>query len=462
MLATDADGTPAGSQFAMKKKEALEPVPRFDELGISPELLQVLERVEYHHPTAVQHGFIPIALQGQDVIGQARTGTGKTAAFAIPMWERFKELNKVRRPRGLVLVPTRELAAQVLIEVQRLAPREQLHAVSIVGGERMRGQELRLRSGTHIVVGTPGRVIDMVKRRILDLSKIEVIVLDEADRMLDIGFRPDIEYILKHTPKERQTLLLSATLPPPIMRLAQRYMQQPAHLDCSQTGVSSDTIEQFYFTVAPNKKFELLCRLLMRERPKQAIVFCRTKRRTDEICRRLSERLKGVGMMHGDMKQSERNRMMARFRDGTTKVLVATDVVGRGIDVTGISHIINYDVPEDCDDYVHRVGRTGRMGRQGVSFTFVSLDEGDVLTRIEMRIDRLLKRDHIDLTPERASELESARSADVKGDNGRQRPSSSSRKGDSEPSKTAKEPDKSADAPPAPSSRYRRKHRRAL
>ncbi|HEY6565775.1 MAG TPA: DEAD/DEAH box helicase, partial [Pirellulaceae bacterium] len=371
------------------KKTPPEPVPHFHDLGISPEILTVLERVEYHHPTAVQHGFIPLALQGRDVIGQARTGTGKTAAFAIPMWERFKELNKVRRPRGLVLVPTRELAAQVYNEIQRLAPREHLHAVSIVGGERLRGQELKLRSGTHIVVGTPGRVIDMIKRHILDLSKIEVLVLDEADRMLDIGFRPDIEYILKHSPKERQTFLLSATMPPPIQRLAQRYMKEPEHLDCSQTGVGNETIEQSYFTVAPNKKFELLCRLLMRERPKQAIVFCRTKRRTDEICRRLSEKLKGVGMMHGDMRQTERNRVMTRFRQGQVCVLVATDVVGRGIDVTGISHIINYDVPEDSDDYVHRVGRTGRMGRDGISFTFVTLDEGDFLTRIEMRIDRL-------------------------------------------------------------------------
>jgi len=213
--------------------------------------------------------------------------------------------------------------------------------------------------------------------------------------MLDIGFRPDIEKILRRCPQSRQTLLLSATIPPPVKRLAERYMRAPEMLDFSSKDLAVETIEQYYFTVDPERKFDLLVKLVEREQPQQAIVFCRTRRGTDKVCRRLTEVVKAVDTIHGDLVQSARDRVMRRFREGKIKVLVATDVVGRGIDVTSISHIINYDVPQFCDDYVHRVGRTGRMGREGVAFTFVSPEEGNELTRIEMRINRLLKRDEI-------------------------------------------------------------------
>jgi len=213
--------------------------------------------------------------------------------------------------------------------------------------------------------------------------------------MLDIGFRPDIEKILRRCPQSRQTLLLSATIPPPVRRLAQRYMREPEELDFSPQDVTVETIEQFYFTVDPERKFDLLVELLKRDEPHQAIIFCRTKRGTDKVYRRLCRKLESADVIHGDLPQTSRDRVMRSFRDGKTRFLVATDVVGRGIDVTSISHIINFDVPQFCDDYVHRVGRTGRMGREGVAYTFVSPEEGNELTRIEIRINRLLKRDEI-------------------------------------------------------------------
>jgi ATP-dependent RNA helicase DeaD len=239
-------------------------------------------------------------------------------------------------------------------------------------------------------------VLDLIGRGSLDLRSIQMVVLDEADRMLDIGFRPDIEKILRRCPRERQTLLLSATVSPPIERLARTYMRDPEVMDFSPKTKAVETIEQFYFTVDQERKFDLLVRLLQRDRPDQAIVFCRTKRGTERIFRRLSKHFPSVDMMHGDMQQSARDRVMKAFRARDVRVLVATDVVGRGIDVTTISHIINYDIPQSSDDYVHRVGRTGRMGREGVAYTFVTTEEGSELTRIEMLINRLLKRDEIE------------------------------------------------------------------
>jgi ATP-dependent RNA helicase DeaD len=334
-------------------------------------------------------------LAGIDVMGQAQTGTGKTAAFVIPIFERLQPRSQTPTPQALVLVPTRELAVQVRDEAVKLAAGRNVHVVAVYGGKPIRGQVEHLRRGAEIVVGTPGRVLDLISRGALMLGGIRFLVLDEADRMLDIGFRPDIERILRRCPQSRQTLLLSATIPPPVRRLAERYMREPESLDFSSKDLSVETIAQSYFTVDPERKYDLLAKLLEREQPQQAIVFCRTKRGTDKIYRRLSETFRNVDTIHGDLQQSARDRVMRRFRDGKTKILVATDVVGRGIDVTSISHIINYDIPQFCDDYVHRVGRTGRMGREGVAFTFVTPEEGNELTRIEMRINRLLKRDEI-------------------------------------------------------------------
>jgi ATP-dependent RNA helicase DeaD len=413
-------------------------------------MLAALDRAGYSEPTPVQAGIIPHALDGVDVLGQARTGTGKTAAFAIPIIEVIKQGGKTVGPRALALVPTRELAVQVKDEFEKLAHGRRISCVPIYGGKPIRGQIAKLQRGADVIIGTPGRVIDLIGRGALDLRDVEIVVLDEADRMLDIGFRPDIEKILRRCPKDRQTLLLSATVAPPVERLARTYMHEPEVLDFSPKTKAVDTIEQFYFTVDQEQKFELLVRLLKREQPEQAIVFCRTKRGTEKILRRLSKHFPGSDMMHGDMVQGARDRVMKKFRAGEVRILVATDVVGRGIDVSSISHIINYDIPQSSDDYVHRVGRTGRMGREGVAYTFVTTEEGGELTRIEILINRLLKRDEIEgfnavaaVSPPPVA----SRSAETPSGDATPQP-------ESEPQKAA--------APLPPGRRAPRRHRRAL
>jgi len=359
-------------------------------------MLKALDQADYQQPTPVQAGLIPFALRGMDLMGQARTGTGKTASFGIPILEKLRSRRDVATPQALILVPTRELAVQVHDEVAKLSFGRRVSTVAIYGGKPIRGQTEKLRRGPQVVVGTPGRVLDHIGRGTLILSGISIVVLDEADRMLDIGFRPDIEKILRRCPRERQTMLLSATLPPAVVRLAQRYMRNPKQLNFSPKDITVDTIDQFYFTVNHERKFDLLVRLMQREDPRQAIVFCRTKRGTERVQRKLAKRLRSVACIHGDMDQNARDRVMLAFRKNQVRILVATDVVGRGIDVTGISHIVNFDIPHFCDDYVHRVGRAGRMGREGVAYTFVTPEEGNELTRIEMRIDTQLKRDEMD------------------------------------------------------------------
>jgi ATP-dependent RNA helicase DeaD len=371
-------------------------VEHFSDLDLSEIMLASLALAGYEQPTPVQAGIIPRALSGVDVLGQARTGTGKTAAFAIPILEQLQRSRKGDPPQAIVLVPTRELAVQVREEFEKLAHGRRANCVPVYGGKPIRGQISKLQQGADVVIGTPGRVLDLIGRSALDLRTVRTVVLDEADRMLDIGFRPDIEKILRRCPAERQTLLLSATVAPPVERLARKYMRDPEVLDFSSQTMTVDTIEQSYFTVDHERKYDLLVHLLKREKPEQAIVFCRTKRGTDRVFRKLSKQFEGVDAIHGDMIQTARDNVMKRFRAGEVHILVATDVVGRGIDVTSISHIINFDMPQSSDDYVHRVGRTGRMGREGIAFTFVTTEEGGELTRIEMLINRLLKRDEIE------------------------------------------------------------------
>jgi len=365
---------------------------RFEELGLSDSTLAVIRKVGFDTPSPIQAAFIPVAISGKDCIGQAKTGTGKTAAFVLPIVERLDYSD--RTTQILVLTPTRELSQQVADETVRLAGHRSVSIVCCVGGRPLKAQISQLQKGCQFVIGTPGRIIDLMNRGCLNLSKLRIAVLDEADRMLDIGFRPDIERILKKCPNERQTLLLSATLPPPVERLARKYMIDPERIDMSTDTVSNSSIDQYYIAVDPDRKFQVLVRLLLQERPKQAIVFTRTRRGAEDVYRRFAGRLPHTAFIHGDLQQSARDRLMKEFRQGTLRLLIATDIMGRGIDVSGISHIINYDIPQDCDDYVHRIGRTGRLSSvdcQGSAFTFVSGDEGHLLTNIEKRVNQVIE-----------------------------------------------------------------------
>jgi ATP-dependent RNA helicase DeaD len=366
------------------------PAVSFADLGLSEKSLQRLRTIGFETPSPIQSAFIPVALSGQDCTGQARTGTGKTAAFVLPILERLDPNDT--RTQAIVLCPTRELGEQVAVECHRLAGNHEYRTAIFVGGRPLKPQLNELRKGVEIAIGTPGRVIDLIDRKALDLQSVKIVVLDEADRMLDIGFRPDIEKILRRCPQERQTLLLSATMPPPVERLAKRYMRDAKRVDLSEDTIVVDTIEQYYTTVDDDRKFGMLVKILACERPQQALVFTRTKRGAEKLYRKFSGRLPGVAMMNGDLPQSTRDNVMARFRAGKIRLLVATDVVGRGIDVRGISHIVNYDIPEFCDDYIHRVGRTGRLSskEKGWAITFVTREQGEQLTNIEMRINTML------------------------------------------------------------------------
>ncbi len=366
----------------------------FSSLGIAQDLQDTIAQMGYVKPTPIQAAIIPLALQRLDLVGQARTGTGKTAAFAIPILQNL-DLSQTQRPQALILAPTRELAVQVAGEFERIAAGTKIEVLTLYGGKPMKPQINRLHKGTSVIVGTPGRVLDHLKRGTFDPSALRCVVLDEADRMLDIGFRPDIERILRQCPARRQTLMFSATLPGPIKQIAKLYMYQPKLLNFSGDGIAGDTIDQYYLRVHHEMKFDALLKLIEREEPKQAIIFCRTRLRTEWLYRKLLKAgvLQGVGTIHGDLSQGARDQAMGQFRSGEINFLVATDVVGRGIDVSNISHIINFDVPEASDDYVHRVGRTGRAGRSGVAFSFFEPVQSSDLANIEKLINSTLEND---------------------------------------------------------------------
>ncbi|MCW8131578.1 MAG: DEAD/DEAH box helicase, partial [Planctomycetota bacterium] len=362
----------------------------FDELGLKAAVLESLRKAGFLKPTPIQAQFIPKALTGRDVMGQAKTGTGKTASFLLPAFHRLEPGQG--NPAVLILAPTRELALQIHGEIERLGHGLGFSSITLYGGSSYEPQIDALAKGVDIVVGTPGRVMDHIRSRRLNLSGVKVAVLDEADRMLDLGFRKDIEYILRHCPSSRQTLLLSATIPDDIMKLAKRFMQDPLEVWTAPEKLTVDQVEQFYVSVADHsEKFPLLLKILDTERPSLAIVFCSTKIGAKKLAGKLKNYKLNAREIHGDLVQSKREKIMGHFRTGKVQLLVATDVASRGIDVQDISHIINYDIPYKIEDYVHRIGRTGRMDRTGKAFTFVTRDEAEYLTEIEMFINRQLE-----------------------------------------------------------------------
>ncbi len=361
----------------------------FAELGLEVPILRALVDMQFTEPSPIQIEMIPSVLAGKDVLGQAKTGTGKTAAFGMPL---LQQIDPQGRLQALVLTPTRELAAQIVGEFRRISRYMDLHCVPIYGGVRMKEQLHLLGKRPHVVVGTPGRMIDLLDRRLITLQDIKIAVLDEVDRMLDIGFRDDIRNILRRMEHPHQTVFVSATLEDEIKRLARQFMNEPVEVNVSRDEMTVEQVEQEYCVVNPWDKFKLLKIVLEQEQPRLAIIFCNTK----HSVRKLAKRLHALGLevreIHGDLVQQKREKIMDRFRKHKIPVLVATDLASRGIDVQMISHIINYDMPQDPQAYVHRIGRTARMGASGKAITFVTKEEGPELTKIEVLINKEIKK----------------------------------------------------------------------
>jgi superfamily II DNA/RNA helicase len=374
--------------------------PTFVELGADPQIAEALAADGITHAFPIQQQCIPLALEGRDLIGQAKTGTGKTLGFGIPLLQRIAirgsdEYNALPpeaqgKPQALVICPTRELGLQVATDIERAGRVKGVRVLAIYGGRAYEPQIDALVKGIEVVVGTPGRVIDLANRRDLDLSHVRVLVLDEADEMLDMGFLPDVERIVAMIPAQRQTMLFSATMPGTIVNLARRYMTQPTHLRAADAGdenATVDAIEQHVWRVHPMDKIELLARILQAKDRELVMVFTRTKRRAQKACDELTERGFAVGTVHGDLGQGAREQALRAFRTGKVDVLVATDVAARGIDVDNVTHVVNYECPDDEKTYLHRIGRTGRAGASGVAVTFVDWED---VARWQM-IDRALK-----------------------------------------------------------------------
>ena len=356
----------------------------FRDLGLPEDILAVLGAKGFEHPTLIQAQLLPVALSGKDVLGQAKTGTGKTAAFSIPMLARIKKGEKFA---GLVLAPTRELAVQIADEMRELGRKTGLKVATVYGGQKIQTQADRLAKGPEIIVGTPGRVQDMVNRGYLSFDYVKFAVLDEVDRMFDIGFRDDIRRILGQCPEERQTVFVSATINEEIERLARRHMRDPEKIVTSSGSLTVSMVDQHYLAVNPWDKRRLLTHLLTHEEPGLTVVFCRLKRSVDKITEHLMRKNIEAIAIHGDMRQGKRNSVMSQLKGGRLSVLVASDLASRGIDADGITHVINYDLPDDPDLYVHRIGRTARAGRTGVAWSFVTPEEGPLLTQIENLIN---------------------------------------------------------------------------
>ena len=355
---------------------------RFEEMGLSEEIQKAVRYMGFEEASPIQAKAIPAMISGIDLIGQAQTGTGKTAAFGIPLLEKVDP--KLKKLQAIVLCPTRELAIQVADEIRNLS--RYMHGIKVLpiyGGQDIVKQIRSLKSGTQIVIGTPGRVMDHMRRKTMKLEFVHTVVLDEADEMLNMGFREDIEFVLSGVPEERQTVLFSATMPKPIMEITKKFQNNAKVIKVTKKELTVPNIEQYYYDVKPKKKEEVLSRLLDIYSPRLSVVFCNTKKQVDLLVNALLGRGYFAAGLHGDMKQEQRDRVMQGFRTGKTEILVATDVAARGIDVDEVEAVFNYDLPQDDEYYVHRIGRTGRAGREGRAFSFVSGKEVYKLKEIQ-------------------------------------------------------------------------------
>lgn len=353
----------------------------FKELDINPQILKAVEAMGFEEATPIQSEVIPKLKAGKDIIGQAQTGTGKTAAFGIPLIENMNKEEKA--PQGLILAPTRELAIQVSEEINRLGKYAGIWSLAIYGGQDITRQIKALKRSPQIIVGTPGRFMDHMRRKTIRPNTMRMVVLDEADEMLSMGFVEDIETILSETPEDRQTLLFSATMPTRLKTVTNKFMKEPESIKVKSKGLTVSNIEQRYIEVPEKQKFDTLCHQLDITPPELAIVFGRTKRRVDELAEALTQRGYAAEGIHGDLKQEKRDKVIRKFKKSTIDILVATDVAARGLDVSGVTHVYNFDLPQDPESYVHRIGRTGRAGKNGLAYSFVTPKEKSHLKYIE-------------------------------------------------------------------------------
>lgn len=355
---------------------------KFDELNIDERILRAIEDMGFEETSPIQTQAIPAVCEGIDVVGQAQTGTGKTAAYTIPMLMKIDP--QIKKPQAIVLCPTRELAVQVAEEIRKLAKYiSDIKVLPVYGGQEIVRQIKSLKTGVQIIVGTPGRVMDHMRRKTVKFDNINMVILDEADEMLDMGFREDMETILTETPEDRQTVMFSATMPKAIMDIARNFQKDARIIKVVRKELTVSNIEQFYYEVRPKNKTEVLCRLIDIYNPRLSVVFCNTKRQVDELISELKGRGYFADGIHGDMKQQQRDRVMDDFRSGKVDILIATDVAARGIDVDDVDMVFNYDIPQDEEYYVHRIGRTGRAGRSGMALSFISGKEVYKLKDIE-------------------------------------------------------------------------------
>ena len=363
---------------------------KFQDLGLSPAMMKSIKKMGFEEATPIQAQTIPLSLENKDLIGQAQTGTGKTAAFGIPLIEKIDRDQEFIQ--GIVVAPTRELAIQVSEELYKIGYGKKARVLAIYGGQDINRQIRALKNRPHIIVGTPGRILDHINRKTIRLDNVKMAILDEADEMLNMGFIEDIEAILAQSPAERQTLLFSATMPAPIQRMAEKFMKDPQIVRVKTKEVTVPQIEQFYLEVQEKNKFDVLTRLLDIQSPDLAIVFGRTKRRVDELSEALNLRGYMAEGIHGGLSQAKRLSVLRKFKEGSIDVLVATDVAARGLDISGVTHVYNFDIPQDPESYVHRIGRTGRAGKTGMAMTFVTPRERSYLNIVEKTIKRKMEK----------------------------------------------------------------------